>query len=109
MDGKKEEWSREGEEKRDERRWQKMLSNAAKPTTCSLQKHHHVSQRKVNMLSDVAELSSSMYSVVKGAICTTLLTTRCCGVSLYVHHNKLALCKSLVASSLASAESPLSQ
>lgn len=56
--GKKEEWSREGEGRGDERCWQKMASNAAKPTTRSLWRHHQVSQQKVNMLADVVELSS---------------------------------------------------
>lgn len=68
MDGEKEEWSRESEEKRDERRWQKMPSNAAKPTRGSLWRHHQISQRKVNMLADVAELSLSMYSVRSPAL-----------------------------------------
>lgn len=48
--GKKEEWSRKGEERRDERRWLKMPSNAenhsGKPTR-SLWRHRQVSQRKV--------------------------------------------------------------
>lgn len=66
--GKNEEWSREGEGRRDKRRWQKLPSNAVKATTRSLWRHHQVSQRKVNMLADVAELSSSMYSVKSPAL-----------------------------------------
>lgn len=91
-------------------RWEKSRkapAEDAKPPTRSLWRHQ-VSQRKSKHASWCSWVAIvyvfCQKPSVKGAICTTLLTTRCHSVALYVHHNKLDLCKSLAASSLVSAE-----